>query len=369
MPIITPAYPSMCATHNVSQSTKQVIEMEVKRGLIIVDKVMQHETTWRDLFEQDEFFRRYKFYLQVNVSSTDGDVQHGLHGFLESRVRQYVTRLETTGQFVLIHPYIKSYDHDFVCKSEEEAQRIRAGFLPVQQETPALVPDETSTDAPTPTVPEADQGNKEEPEDSNGKAEGDDSKSSSDPGKIYTSAFYLGLLLAKRDRSTAGKRKMDLSLPTQDFIRLVKESSVWDSENMSISIRFLCQDQLPDEVFGGMSRDRLHYSSSSKKRTKRKASKKNDEASASDKPAKKIRTDDTAAPSTSGIAVSAAPKQNSVEQDGQTLATQSSVDKGNGNGIVAGNDATKSDEQPTSIPAPVPPPIRSGGIRLKLLGS
>lgn len=32
MPIITPAYPSMCATHNVTQSTKKIIEEEFKRG-------------------------------------------------------------------------------------------------------------------------------------------------------------------------------------------------------------------------------------------------------------------------------------------------------------------------------------------------
>ncbi|PIA18054.1 Poly(A) polymerase [Coemansia reversa NRRL 1564] len=374
MPIITPAYPSMCATHNVSQSTKQIIEMEVKRGLIIVDKVMQHETTWRDLFEKDEFFRRYKFYLQVNVSSTDGDVQHGLHGFLESRVRQYVTRLETTGQFVLIHPYIKSYDHDFVCKSDEEAQRIRAGFLPVQQEAPALVPDEKSINVPTPAVPEADQDNMEESSDSeskdrDGKAEKDDSNSSGDTGKIYTSAFYLGLLLTERDRSPAGKRRMDLSLPTQEFIRLVKESTVWDDETMTISIRFLRQEQLPDEVFGGMSRERLHYLSSSKKRSIRKASKKNNESSLSDKPTKKSRTDDTAAPSTTGIVVSTMPKQNLSEQDGGNPTAQENTAKDSDNGVLVANDAIKSDEQPTTIPAPVPLPTRSGGIRLKLLGS
>ncbi|KAJ2608008.1 polynucleotide adenylyltransferase [Coemansia sp. RSA 1365] len=369
MPIITPAYPSMCATHNVSQSTKQIIEMEVKRGLIIVDKVMQHETTWQDLFEKDEFFRRYKFYLQVNVSSTDGDVQHGLHGFIESRVRQYVTKLENTGQFVLIHPYIKSYDHDFVCKSDEEAQRIRAGFRPMQQETPALVPDEESTDVPAAAVPEADQGNKEESSDSDGKADKGDNKSSGDTGKIYTSAFYLGLLLMKRDGGLAGRRRMDLSLPTQDFIQLVKESSVWDDETMTISIRFLRQKQLPDEVFGGMPRERLRYSSSSKKSSKRTASKKNNEASSSDKPTKKLRTDDTAAPSTTGIAVSTMSKQNLSEQNDQKPTAQGDTDKGRGNGVLVANDATKSDEQPTNIPAPVPPPIRSGGIRIKLLGS
>lgn len=32
MPIITPAYPSMCSTHNVTLSTQQIMTAEFKRG-------------------------------------------------------------------------------------------------------------------------------------------------------------------------------------------------------------------------------------------------------------------------------------------------------------------------------------------------
>ena len=32
MPIITPAYPSMCATHNVMASTQLIMTEEFKRG-------------------------------------------------------------------------------------------------------------------------------------------------------------------------------------------------------------------------------------------------------------------------------------------------------------------------------------------------
>lgn len=34
MPIITPAYPSMCATHNVMASTQQIMTEEFKRGKV-----------------------------------------------------------------------------------------------------------------------------------------------------------------------------------------------------------------------------------------------------------------------------------------------------------------------------------------------
>jgi len=34
MPIITPAYPAMCATHNVTASTQMVMTEEFKKGCI-----------------------------------------------------------------------------------------------------------------------------------------------------------------------------------------------------------------------------------------------------------------------------------------------------------------------------------------------
>jgi poly(A) polymerase Pap1 len=39
MPIITPAYPAMCATHNVTVSTQMVMTEEFKKGLA---RLFQH---------------------------------------------------------------------------------------------------------------------------------------------------------------------------------------------------------------------------------------------------------------------------------------------------------------------------------------
>jgi poly(A) polymerase len=36
MPIITPAYPSMCSTHNVMKSTMDVMKEELERGKLLV---------------------------------------------------------------------------------------------------------------------------------------------------------------------------------------------------------------------------------------------------------------------------------------------------------------------------------------------
>ena len=93
MPIITPAYPSMCATHNVMASTQAIMTEEFKRGQNdvkgnqmwcsidfsgseIVDKVINGEAEWSALFAKHDFFFRYKFYLQVVASSPDLEIQN-----------------------------------------------------------------------------------------------------------------------------------------------------------------------------------------------------------------------------------------------------------------------------------------------------
>ena len=52
MPVITPVYPSMCATHNVTQSTFNIICAEFHRG---------YDEVWGQLaklFEYSDYFRR-----------------------------------------------------------------------------------------------------------------------------------------------------------------------------------------------------------------------------------------------------------------------------------------------------------------------
>ena len=43
MPIITPAYPSMCATHNVTPSTERVMTREFARGAEITERILGGE--------------------------------------------------------------------------------------------------------------------------------------------------------------------------------------------------------------------------------------------------------------------------------------------------------------------------------------
>ncbi|KAJ2329625.1 polynucleotide adenylyltransferase, partial [Coemansia sp. RSA 2702] len=254
--------------------------------------------------------------------------------------------------------------HEFACKSDEEAQRIRAGFLPAEPSTPAPEGEAAPGSGAEATVPDAANGQDASSAEAGDPATGSDS----DKGKIHTSTFYLGLHLIKRERSATGERRMDLSLPTQDFIRRIKDSDVWKGDDeMAISIRFLRQEQLPDEVFAGMSRERLRTSSSTrqdKKKSKKRSTQGADDAAASEAPAKKAKLAAAPVPSTSGFAADAGSKQASDEAAGRNMVTSAE-----GGSSATANGSTKPATSVVSIPAPVPPMAKSGGIKLKLLGS
>lgn len=76
MPIITPAYPSMCATHNITKSTKSVLIREMERAQEIVNKIMVGTYTWDKLFERHSFFTNgYRYYLSVVAAAKGKDQQ------------------------------------------------------------------------------------------------------------------------------------------------------------------------------------------------------------------------------------------------------------------------------------------------------
>jgi poly(A) polymerase len=75
MPVITPAYPSMCATHNVTASTLEVITSEFARAADISEKIMKGKLPWSALFTKHDFFLRYKYYLAITAASKSAENQ------------------------------------------------------------------------------------------------------------------------------------------------------------------------------------------------------------------------------------------------------------------------------------------------------
>jgi poly(A) polymerase len=97
MPIITPNYPSMCATHNVSASTLAILSEQIQNGSYFisapspvltpaefrihnpgadtVNKVIAGTAPWSELFSKHDFFHRYRNYIQVIALTQDPQQQ------------------------------------------------------------------------------------------------------------------------------------------------------------------------------------------------------------------------------------------------------------------------------------------------------
>jgi len=68
-PIITPAFPSMNSTFNVSLITRNVIITELEKGMEITKHIMEkkinNKITWNRLFKKFPFFKAYQHFIQI----------------------------------------------------------------------------------------------------------------------------------------------------------------------------------------------------------------------------------------------------------------------------------------------------------------
>nr|GEV56702.1 nuclear poly(A) polymerase 4-like isoform X1 [Tanacetum cinerariifolium] len=88
MPIITPAYPCMNSSYNVSISTLQVMKEQFLFGNRICEEIERNSAQWPALFEPCMFFESYKNYLQVDLIAENGDDLREWKGWVESRLSQ-----------------------------------------------------------------------------------------------------------------------------------------------------------------------------------------------------------------------------------------------------------------------------------------
>ncbi|KAK4484195.1 hypothetical protein RD792_011417 [Penstemon davidsonii] len=106
MPIITPAYPCMNSSYNVSTSTLRVMMEEFQRGNEICEAIEANKVSWDALFEPFAFFEAYKNYLQIDIAAeTDEDLMNW-KGWVESRIRLLTLKIERDTNGVLqCHPH------------------------------------------------------------------------------------------------------------------------------------------------------------------------------------------------------------------------------------------------------------------------
>lgn len=186
MPVITPAYPQMCATFNITKSTKTIIQRELERGVELTDKILGSERPWKDLFVKHTFFTHdHKYYLAVIATSTTNEAHKIWSGFVESKVRILVGELERHSSVALARPFNKGFERQHLSKTDEESTEVQNGSLLY------VTKDEED---PTDTIMKKEDG-------PDGHADNQDQEVKDEdpmkPKRIYTTTHYIGLELAE----------------------------------------------------------------------------------------------------------------------------------------------------------------------------
>lgn len=140
MPIITPAYPSMCSTFNITQSAKTVILQELERAAQISDAIMVGQRPWKDLFTKHTFFTKdFKYYINVISTSKTKEAHKVWSGYVESKVRLLVQGLERHPSIAIARPFNKAFDRVHWCKNDAEIEQVQNGSLAfVSKEKPDI---------------------------------------------------------------------------------------------------------------------------------------------------------------------------------------------------------------------------------------
>ncbi|KAI9499707.1 Poly(A) polymerase central domain-containing protein [Zychaea mexicana] len=233
MPIITPAYPSMCSTHNVTDSTRTIMIKEFKRASEMVEQIMRGKGKWVDLFENSNFFQAYKHYLQIVACAESAEAQLKWSGLVESKLRQLIIKLEFVELLILAHPCTKGVDKVHYCLTDQEQQDVAKGVdLPERSFTLS----EGNMDA----------NHLEQIKEKLSLTE----EQVNNIKTIYTTSFFIGLYVEPKPAGSGGTRRLDLVYPTQEFLKLVKGWDKYEPDTMAINVKTIKSSMLPKELAG-----------------------------------------------------------------------------------------------------------------------
>lgn len=130
MPIITPAFPSMCATYNVSRSTKAVVVREIKRASEITNRIFAGKTSWSELFQKHTFFTSdHRYYVAIIASTFNADALKSWSGTVESKVRHFCLKVEDMPNITLARPFNKPVKRVHKCANEDQIREVWKGSM------------------------------------------------------------------------------------------------------------------------------------------------------------------------------------------------------------------------------------------------
>lgn len=241
MPIITPAYPEMCSTHNITKSTMAIVNRELERGQKICDQILAGKGQWKELFQRHTFFSHgYKYYLSIVSASTAKEAQQIWSGLVQSKVRRLVTGIEQSQPNVYIaHPYTKGFDRVHKVKSEEEKDEVLQGSIKYQ--ITEVKTTEEANDIKQQAAAQDGAAGMTMPT-TNGEKQGEEGGAST----VYTTTFYVGIELKPGSLPlpiaiakwliSVDAKSLDISYPVAEFKRQCTEWPQYNEELNSIRI-------------------------------------------------------------------------------------------------------------------------------------
>lgn len=110
MPIITPAFPSMCSTHNVTSSTLRLMTTEFQRANEVCERINKGSSGWQELFYPTDFFRRHRNFFQILAISESKEEHLSWSGFIGSKVRHLTPKLELIPMIDSAPPFNEGFE-------------------------------------------------------------------------------------------------------------------------------------------------------------------------------------------------------------------------------------------------------------------
>ena len=108
--IITPAFPAMNSTHNISETTKRVLINEFEFSTKLTKLINEEKKLpWKALFNRLNIFNKYNAYLQIDVLSKNEEDFKKWFGYIESKLRILIKFMEDIYQ-VKVHPYPNNFN-------------------------------------------------------------------------------------------------------------------------------------------------------------------------------------------------------------------------------------------------------------------
>lgn len=254
-----------------------VIKDELEKGVQVTEDIMRGKRPWKDLFTKHTFFTSgFRYYLTVISSSRTKKAQNVWSGFVESRVRLLVNKLEMHPSIALARPFNKGYDREHRCKNNAQieevvslgslAYMVKSAAGEVKKEVKTEVKQESGASVKN-EAPEAkgedgvqikrENGDEAQlPPATNIKAEPTDDaganvkledipmkKDEPEEMTIYTTNHYIGLQLVE------GAKSLDLSREVNDWKAMCTSNELYEEGTMFLSIQHVKNTALPDDVF------------------------------------------------------------------------------------------------------------------------